>query len=312
MLKHKQNPESNVIRHDFDVYMSVKQVAEYLHLNEKKVYALVNEGMIPATKITGKWMFPRELVDRWMLNSTHGGLLTDRLIIGGSDDPLLYRIVMQLANETGHHALISYSPTGTRLGLELLQAHRIDACCMHWGPNEESHTRHPSLLSHYNEHPDWILIRALRREQGLLVHPKLLDYTHRTQDLFDPRFRWALRQSGAGAQRFLMEILAQNGLNVSSLTSQYTALSERDAAASIVMDLADVAPGTRPIAKEYGLGFIPFGWESFDLALPRAIWFRQLFQSLIRRLRSADGMQLADDLTGYDLRDSGELIWGDN
>ena len=47
-------------------FMSVKQVAEYLNLNEKKVYALVNEGKIPGTKITGKWMFPRELVDRWI------------------------------------------------------------------------------------------------------------------------------------------------------------------------------------------------------------------------------------------------------
>ncbi|PVV27107.1 MAG: hypothetical protein B6D79_04100, partial [gamma proteobacterium symbiont of Ctena orbiculata] len=34
--------------------MNVKQVAEYLHLNEKKIYALVNEERIPATKITGK------------------------------------------------------------------------------------------------------------------------------------------------------------------------------------------------------------------------------------------------------------------
>ena len=30
-------------------------------------------------------MFPRELIDRWMLDSAHGGLLTDRLVIAGSD-----------------------------------------------------------------------------------------------------------------------------------------------------------------------------------------------------------------------------------
>lgn len=117
-----------------DVFMSVKQVAEYLHLNEKKVYALINEGNIPATKITGKWMFPRELIDRWMYDSAHGGLLTDRLVIGGSDDPLLYRIILQFAQDTGAHALINYAPTGTRLGLELLQNNRLDTCCMHWAP----------------------------------------------------------------------------------------------------------------------------------------------------------------------------------
>ena len=66
---------SAVIASHSDTYMSVKQVASYLQLNEKKIYALVSEGLIPATKITGKWMFPRELVDRWMMDSSHGGLL---------------------------------------------------------------------------------------------------------------------------------------------------------------------------------------------------------------------------------------------
>jgi excisionase family DNA binding protein len=92
---------SAVLRPETDVFMSVRQVAEYLHLNEKKIYALVNEGTIPATKVTGKWMFPRELIDRWMLDSAHGGLLTDRLVIAGSDDPLLYRIITEFARDTG-------------------------------------------------------------------------------------------------------------------------------------------------------------------------------------------------------------------
>ena len=68
-------------------FMSVKQVASYLQINEKKVYALVGDGMIPASKITGKWLFPKDLVDQWLLESCHGGLLTDRMLIAGSDDP---------------------------------------------------------------------------------------------------------------------------------------------------------------------------------------------------------------------------------
>lgn len=149
-----------------DAFMSVKQVAEYLHLNEKKIYSLINEGGIPATKVTGKWMFPRELVDRWMLDSTHGGLLTDRLVISGSEDPLLYHLTQLFAQETGAHALISFAPTGTRLGLDLLQASRVDACTIHWGPDSESHLRHPALLRQYSQHRQWVLIRAFKREQG--------------------------------------------------------------------------------------------------------------------------------------------------
>ncbi|MGB5834145.1 MAG: helix-turn-helix domain-containing protein [Thiohalocapsa sp.] len=92
-----------------------------LNLNEQKIYALVSEGCIPGTKVTGKWIFPRELIDRWMLESSPGALLTDRLMLAGSDDPLLHRVVQSLARDTDARAMVSYSPTGTRLGLEPLQ-----------------------------------------------------------------------------------------------------------------------------------------------------------------------------------------------
>ena len=86
-------------------FLNVKQVSEYLQLNEKKVYSLANEGHIPATKVTGKWMFPRELIDRWMLDTSHSGLLNDRLIIAGSDDPLLYRVINNFSADMGSRAL---------------------------------------------------------------------------------------------------------------------------------------------------------------------------------------------------------------
>jgi excisionase family DNA binding protein len=291
--------------------MSVHQAADYLQLNEKKIYALVSEGKIPATKVTGKWMFPRELVDKWILNSAHGGVLTDRLIISGSDDPLLYRVIMEFAQEIGSHALISYTPTGTRLGLDLLHAHRVDACCIHWGPSEESKTRHPALIRQYNQHRKWVLIRAFRREQGLIVSKNALELIKNKTELFDPRYRWAIRQAGAGAQRFLNEILSRQQLNSSLLNTTITALSDRDAAAAVAMGKADVAPGARSAAQESGLEFISYGWETFDFTLPRDIWFRRLFQDMIARLKSAQCQQLAESLGGYDLSESGTLVWGD-
>lgn len=295
-----------------DVFMSVKQVAEYLHLNEKKIYALVNEGGIPATKVTGKWMFPRELVDRWMLNSTHGGLLTDRLVISGGEDPLFYYLIQEFARETGAHALISYTPTGTRLGLDLLQASRVDACTIHWGPDTESHLRHPALLRQYSQHAQWVLIRAFRREQGLMVSTETADKTNDINALLHPRYRWASRQTGSGSQRFLLELLSHYDVSKDQLNSQVIALSEREAAATIAMKQADVAPGARATAKEYGLEFIPFGWESFDIALPRNIWFRRLFQDLISRLKSQPCQSMAERLTGYNLEGAGDLVWGDD
>jgi putative molybdopterin biosynthesis protein len=291
-------------------FMSVKQVADYLHLNEKKVYTLVSEGKIPGTKVTGKWMFPRELIDRWILESSHGGLLTDRLLVAGSDDPLLSRVILKLAQDTQAKALLSFTSTGTRLGLELLQAHRADASCLRWGPKREAHLRHPALLRQYPHHRRWILVRAFSREQGLIVHPGVLEKHGSADDLLRADLRWSLRQNDSGAQRFLIELLGQTGLSPEQLNRVETALSERESAASVAMGRADAAPGARAVATEYGLGFVPTGWESFDLVLDRGIYFRSLFQELIARLKSETTAELASNLGGYDLAEAGRLVWG--
>ncbi len=291
-------------------FMSVKQVAEYLHINEKKVYALVREERIPATKITGKWVFPRDLVDRWLLESSHGGLLTDRLLIAGSDDPLLTHLVMRLAQSVGPRAMLSYTPTGTRLGLSLLAALRADVGCIHWGPENESRIRHPALLQQHAPHKDWILVRAFRREQGLMVRPDIMAKHDAADALLQTDLRWAMRQNGAGTRRFLQELLAEHGHPEERLRSSVDALSEREAAAQIVMGSADIAAGVRASAVEFGLSFLPIGWEAFDFALGRGVYFRTLFQSLLAALRAPETDAFAQRLGGYDLTCAGDLIWG--
>lgn len=290
-------------------FLSVRQVAEYLQVNEKKIYALASEGKIPGTKITGKWLFPRELVDQWLLESSHGGVLIDRLMLAGSDDALLHRVLGNLAQEVQARALFSYSPTGTRLGLSLLASGRADACSIHWGPVEESHLRHPALISGFAQHHQWVLVRGFRREQGLLVSPAIAETAPSVDALLGGQHAWVLRQEGAGSQRFFQEVLAQQRASSDALNVIGRANSERDAASTIVMGAADVAPGARSAATEAGLAFVPIGWEAFDFALYRGIFFRTLFQRLLDELRAPATRDLARALGGYDLAEAGKLVW---
>lgn len=296
-----------------DTYMSVKQVADYLHLNEKKVYELVRDNQIPATKVTGKWLFPRDLVDRWLTESSYNGVLSDRLSIVGSDDPLLYRVVMAYTNAVGPDALVSYFPTGTSMGLKLLHMRHADACCLHWGPNEESSLRHPALLQQFRQANLWVLVHLFRREQGLMIHPEVLARVgDDRQQIFRQALRWVARQQGSGSQRFLLEMLSRINLSPDDLDMRQTAYSEREAAALVSMREADIAPGAKAAAQENGLGFISFGWESFDIALPRNIWFRHLFQGLLQRLRSDVTQRMVLLYEGYDLTETGKLLWGED
>ncbi|MDH3315710.1 MAG: helix-turn-helix transcriptional regulator [Gammaproteobacteria bacterium] len=311
----KQKPDAPVPLRDGSAqtslprFLSVRQVADYLQINEKKVYALASEGRIPGTKITGKWLFPRELIDQWLTESSHGGVLTDRLVVAGSDDPLLNRVISRLAEETQAHALVSYTSTGTKLGLSLLAAGRCDVAAIHWGPVEESYLRHPALISQFPEHQQWVMVRAFLREQGLIIAPKIPEKDRNVKALVAQRFRWALRQEGAGSMRFLDEALSKYKLKISDVNAVITARSEREAAAAIAMGEADVAPGCHAAATEAGLGFVSSGWEAFDLVVYRAVFFRTLFQKMLDRFKDIDTQSVGVALDGYEFEDLGKLVW---
>ena len=230
-------------------------------------------------------------------------------MIAGSDDPLLFRAVTQVASALQSRALISYAATGSQLGLTLLARKRADVCGIHWGPAEQSYQRHPALIRQYAQAGDWALVRLFRREQGLLVSPGFWSAEIGVEGLFEREVRWVERQEGAGSQRFLRELISRHDLNPASRRITGRASTEREAASLIAMGQAEVGPGVRAVANEFGLDFVPIGWEAFDLALHRGIFFRRLFQRLLDYLRGNESRRQANMLGGYDLAELGNLIW---
>jgi excisionase family DNA binding protein len=288
-------------------YMTVRQLAQYLQINEKKVYALAADGVLPGTKATGKWLFPRELVDRWVLETSHGGALTDRLIVSGGEDLLLQRAVLDCTGALQAHALICYAPTDTRLGLALLDRGRVDASVVHWGPADESGKRHPALLRHYAGASAWVLVHLFRRSHGLLLNPEL-PVADTVAEVFNRNYRWAMRGEGSGTQRFLLETVARSRADLESLHRVATVASEREAAMLLRTGAADVAPGSGAVASEFGLNFVHGGWEDVDLAVSRGNYFRDLLQRLLQTLKDSHTAGRARTLGGYDLGRVGELL----
>ena len=113
-----------------------------------------------------------------MLESTHGGVFTNRLAVAGSEDQPISGALALLSNTMQSHALVSYTGTGTILGLELLSAQRVDTSCLHWGSLDESPQRHLVLLQNHAKHQNWVLVRAFKRERVMIIHPG-----HKTDDL---------------------------------------------------------------------------------------------------------------------------------
>src|SRR5438309_12010143 len=74
-------------------FLTTSEAAEYVRLGERKLYELVTSGAIPCSKVTGKWLFPRHELDRWVLSglATPEGMRSapPPPIVGGSQDSLL-------------------------------------------------------------------------------------------------------------------------------------------------------------------------------------------------------------------------------
>src|SRR3954465_10081759 len=117
--------------------LTTDEAAAYLRLSERKLYELVANGAVPCTKVTGKWLFPRAALDRWLV----AGLVLPALaqapappIVGGSPAPPLGggsadRLLEWALRESGSG--LASLPAGSEAGLRRLARGEITAAAIH-------------------------------------------------------------------------------------------------------------------------------------------------------------------------------------
>ena len=49
-----------------DKFMTTKEVAQYLRVDQYTIYRLVTQKKIPAFKIGNQWRFKRSVLERWL------------------------------------------------------------------------------------------------------------------------------------------------------------------------------------------------------------------------------------------------------
>src|SRR3954471_806901 len=288
--------------------LTTDEAAAYLRLSERKLYELVANGAVPCTKVTGKWLFPRAALDRWLV----AGLVLPALaqapappIVGGSHDPLL-----EWALRESGSGLASL-PEGSEAGLGRLARGEVMAAAIHLhrtdGESDDETANAEAVASAPGLH-DVVVIAFARREQGLLVAPgnplKLSD----TASVAAARARMALRPNGAGAQLLLLALLAQNGIAFEALnTLKPPCPTGPDVAQAVRSGRADCGIATRAVALTAGLDFVPLTWEHFDLALRQRDYFRPGPQALADFLRTPAFRERAAELKGYDVAETGSV-----
>lgn len=289
-----------------DVYLTTEETALYLRLKERKLYELVAQGAIPCAKVTGKWLFPRAALDRWIAAgmARPEGFVAEAppAIIGGSHDPLLEWAARQSGSG---FALLA---EGSEAGLDRLERNEVAAAAIHLhGQGDDEAANLAGVAARAGLH-DAVVIAFCRREQGLLVVPGNPLGIASLGDVARSGARVGMRPPGAGAQLLLETLAARAGCGIDGLNRIATPYpTGPDLALGLRNGEIDCGIATRAVADLHGVDFAPLLWERFDLVLRRRAFFEPAAQSLFALVRQPEFGKRAGVLGGYDIADTGNI-----
>lgn len=294
---------------------TTREVAQFLSINEKMVYTLVSEKGLPATKVTGKWLFPRDLVERWIELNTlnHPGLpgplppYDGLLIICGSNDILLDRAI-SLFNRLHDSHVAVFGNLGSLGGIRCLKRNLCHIASSHLLQANGEEYNFPFAREELGQVP--AIVNFCRREQGLILprgNPRNIEGV---KDLAKPEVRIINRPVGTGTRLLLDNELAKAGIEGDKIAG-YRHEMERhiDVGLEILAGRADAAPGIRAVAGLLELDFLPIRWERFDLLIPKDRFFDPGVQMFLGLLHEKAFKELAGGLLGYGLDHSGKMVF---
>lgn len=285
--------------------MDTHEVADYLRVKERKIYELVRDRKIPCARVTGKWLFPRALIDEWLVGQTE--LPEPRIrrapppVIAGSHDPLLEWALREA--KCG----LAMLPGGSLDGLAKLAAGEAAVALLHVLDPVSGDYNVPALRAALPG-ADVVAIEWARREQGLVVAAGNPLGIAGLADLAGRRARVVGRQAEAGTQVLFAHLLERAGMGAGDLNMLAApARSETDIGLAVLEGRADCGPAVAAVARTLRLDFVPLHQERCDLVLHRRDYFEPAFQALLAETRTPAFAERAAALGGYDVAGLGTV-----
>jgi putative molybdopterin biosynthesis protein len=279
--------------------LTTREVAGLLRIKERKVYDLVASGEIPHVRVTGKLLFPRALLDAWLLrhSESHEAPRAWPDIVAGSHDPLLDWAL----RESGAGLATFFD--GSLDGLERIGRGDAIAAGLHLVEGPGWNIGH---IERRLAGEPVVLLEWARREQGLILPPGNPAGITGAAGLAGRRL--IPRQREAGSFLLLQRLLEAEGLSLDALDLVAPpARTEADVAIAIADGKAEVGLGLAAMARQFRLAFVPLVRERYDLLIWRRAYFEPPLQRLFAFCRSAPFAAKAGELGGYNIAGFGDV-----
>ncbi|MEP9354332.1 helix-turn-helix transcriptional regulator [Xanthobacter sp. KR7-65] len=286
-------------------YLTTRELAALLRVRERKVYDLVASGSLPVRRVTGKLLFPRSEIERWIGGSARARAadmigaaeLAPPLVVAGGHDPLLEWALRE--SRSGIACFLD----GALDGLDRAERGECVAVGLHVPDGDGWNTS--VVEARFGREP-WVLLEWARRVRGLVCRPGLARPPRRLRDVRGLRFQ--MRQAEAASGLVLDRLLAAEQMSRADLAPVATVeRSETDLARAIAAGRADVGLGIAAAAQLYNLDFVPLLEERFDLMVWRRAYFDLPFQKLVSFCRGPAFEARAAELGGYDVSGCGTV-----
>ena len=286
--------------------LTTKELANFLRLNEKKVYQLIKEGGIPHVRIAGKWLFPKGHVMRWIDERVQR---EKDILIVGSDDILLARLLALYSREHFPQSLTFYSSVGSLRGIQALAQKKGQACCAHLLDVETGDYNLP-FLNRYLAPQKYIVVNLCYRRQGLICKEGNPLGIKGLEDVAKKGGRFINRNEGSGTRLLLEYLLREKGLEEKEIVGFTDEVDTHlEVALKVLFGEADVGLGIEYVTHLLPLGFIPLREERFDLVIPKELWPTQVMRGFLSYVDPVPIQRIARTLPGYNLKDTGKVIF---
>ncbi len=300
---------------DDNPFLSTKEVARFLDVNEKMIYSLISEKGLPATKVTGKWLFPRHLVQRWLeehlLNypkSAHIPQSERVLILVGSHDILLERTIALFNRHNPQHLAV-FGNVGSLGGVQAMKQGLCHIAASHLIQDDEQDYNFDFIHQELGAELAAV-VNFCRREQGILVARENPKAIQQLADLGRPGVTIVNRPKSTGTRLLFDRELHKAGIDgrqIQGYQQEYP--SHLDVALEVLSGRADAAPAIRPVAELVGLDFISLRWERYDFLISKYRFFEEGVQLFLQMLHEETVNTLAQEWRGYDLSVCGRMIF---
>jgi excisionase family DNA binding protein len=298
--------------------LTTKEVAQFLSINEKMVYSLVSEKGLPASKITGKWLFPKHLVEQWVEASTINypsaatvpSVSQSVLIITGSNDLLLDKAI-SLYNTQFSGQIAVFGNLGSMGGLQALRQNSCHIASSHL-LQEDGQDYNFEFANRELAHMPAI-VNFCRREQGILLAKGNPQKINTVADLARPGIRLVNRPLGTGTRLLLDQELKMAGVRADKINGYGREVHRHlDVGLEILAGRADAGLGIHAVAGLLNLDFVSLRWERYDLMVFKERFFDAIIQNFLSLLHDDGFIKHAQLLHGYDIRLSGRMLFPRN